>query len=301
MNYGHNRDGKFPYAAEGYFEIAAPAGGYLWDTAKRAGVSYRSYGEFVSYDQPASQPARPRVKTLQGHIDPWYRAFDMSYRDIDRTARFISEYKRLEKAGEMPRLQIIRLPGDHTHGTSRRFQTPEAYVAENDYCVGQICEAVSQSSLWPQTAIFIVEDDAQSGSDHVDAHRTTAYVVSPYTRLGKTDSTMYSTSSMLRTMELILGMQPMSQFDAAARPMYNSFQASPDTRPYEIVQPEIDINQKNVAGAYGSDFKFNFAKEDACEDILLNNVIWKSVRGRDSVMPAPVHAAFVYSHVGDDD
>lgn len=301
MNYGHNRDGKFPYAAEGYFEIAAPSGGYLWDAARRAGMSYRSYGEFVSYDQPPTQPGRPRVKSLEGHIDPWYRAFDMSYRDIDRTARFISEFKRLEKSGEMPRLQIIRLPGDHTHGTSRRFQTPEAYVAENDFCVGQICEAVSKSSLWAQTAIFIVEDDAQSGSDHVDAHRTTAYVVSPYTRLGKTDSTMYSTSSMLRTMELILGMKPMSQFDAAARPMYNSFKETPDLRPYEIVQPQIDINQKNVAGAFGSDFKFNFAKEDACDDILLNDVIWKSVRGRDAVMPAPVHAAFVYSRVGDDD
>jgi DNA-binding beta-propeller fold protein YncE len=301
MNYGHNRNGKFPYAAEGYFEIAAPAGGYLWDTAKRAGVTYRSYGEFVSYDQPANKPARPRVKTLEGHIDPMYRAFDMSYRDLDRTKRWISEFNRLEKAGEMPRLQIIRLPGDHTHGTSPKFQTPAAFVAENDYCVGQICEAVSKSSLWPQTAIFIVEDDAQSGSDHVDAHRTTAYVVSPYTRLGKTDSTMYSTSSMLRTIELILGMQPMSQFDAAARPMYGSFQAKPDLRPYEIVQPQIDINEKNVAGAYGSDFKFNFAKEDACDDILLNDVIWKSVRGRDSIMPAPVHAAFVYTRVVDDD
>ncbi|MGZ5569340.1 MAG: bifunctional YncE family protein/alkaline phosphatase family protein [Limisphaerales bacterium] len=301
MNYGHNRNGKFPYAAEGYFEIASPAGGYLWDTAKRAGVSYRSYGEFVSYDQPADKPGRPRVKSLEGHIDPMYRAFDMSYRDLDRTKRWISEFKRLEQAGEMPRLQIIRLPGDHTHGTSPKFQSPAAFVAENDYCVGQICETVSKSSLWPQTAIFIIEDDAQSGSDHVDAHRTTAYVVSPYTRLGKTDSTMYSTSSMLRTMELILGLQPMSQFDAAARPMYNSFQAKADVRPYEIVQPQMDINQKNIAGAYGSAFKFNFAKEDACDDILLNDVIWKSVRGRDSVMPAPVHAAFVYSHVADND
>jgi DNA-binding beta-propeller fold protein YncE len=301
MNYGHNRAGKFPYAAEGYFEIGAPAGGYLWDAAKRAGVSYRSYGEFTSYDQPPTQPARPRVKTLEGHIDPWYRAFDMNYRDLDRTKRFISEFNRLEKSGEMPRLQIIRLPGDHTHGTSPKFQSPQAFVAENDYCVGQICEAVSKSSLWSQTAIFIVEDDAQSGSDHVDAHRTTAYVVSPYTRLGKTDSTMYSTSSMLRTMELILGMQPMSQFDAAARPMYNAFQPKADLRSYEVVQPQMDINQKNIAGAYGSDFKFNFAKEDACDDILLNDVIWKSVRGRDSVMPAPVHAAFVYSHVGDND
>ncbi|MDB6057034.1 MAG: hypothetical protein JWO95_878 [Verrucomicrobiales bacterium] len=301
MNYGHNRNGKFPYAAEGYFEIGAPAGGYLWDAAKRAGVTYRNYGEFVSYDQPADKPARPRVKTLEGHIDPMYRAFDMSYRDLDRTTRFISEYKRLEQAGEMPRLQIIRLPGDHTHGTSPKFQSPAAFVAENDYCVGQICETVSKSSLWAQTAIFLVEDDAQSGSDHVDAHRTTAYVVSPYTRWGKTDSTMYSTSSMLRTIELILGMHPMSQFDAAARPMYGSFTAKADLRPYEFVQPLMDINEKNVAGAYGSDFKFNFAKEDACDDFLLNDVIWKSVRGRDSVMPAPVHAGFVYTRVVDND
>jgi DNA-binding beta-propeller fold protein YncE len=301
MNYGHSKTGKFPYAAEGYFEIATPAGGYLWDAAKRANVTYRSYGEWVSYDQRPDQPSRPRCKSLEGHIDPGYRGFDMAYRDIDRAARFISEFKRLEKSGEMPRLQIVRLPGDHTHGASRGVQSPSAYVAENDYTLGQIIETVSKSSLWPQTAIFIVEDDAQSGSDHVDAHRTTAYVVSPYTRLGKTDSTMYSTSSMLRTMELILGMQAMSQFDAAARPMYNSFQASPDTRPYELVQPQIDLNEKNVASAWGSDIKFNFAREDACDDILLNQVIWKSIRGRDSDMPAPVHAAFVYSHVADND
>jgi hypothetical protein len=112
---------------------------------------------------------------------------------------------------------------------------------------------------------------------------------------------MYSTSSMLRTMELILGLAPMSQFDAAARPMFNSFTTAPDLRPYEIVQPKIDIDEKNVAGAWGSDIKFNFAREDACDEILLNQVIWKSVRGRDALMPAPVHAAFVYSHVADND
>ena len=133
----------------------------------------------------------------------------------------------------MPRLQIVRLPNDHTHGATPGWRTPTAYAGDNDLALGQLVEAVSHSKFWPQTAIFVVEDDAQNGPDHVDAHRTTAFVISPYTKRGAVDSTMYSTSSMLRTMELILGLKPMSQFDAAATPMFNSFQATPDLRPYQ--------------------------------------------------------------------
>ncbi len=301
MNYGHNHDGKFPYPAEGYFPIAAPAGGYLWDRAAEAGVSYRSYGEFVSYDQPAGQPCRPRVKALQGHIDPLYRGFDLKYSDLDRVKRFAEEFKRLEAADAMPRLQIVRLPNDHTHGTSANIRTPSAYVAENDLALGQLVEIVSHSKLWPQTAIFVVEDDAQAGADHVDAHRTIAFVISPYTRRAAVDSTMYSTSSMLRTMELILGMKPMTQFDSAATPMFAAFKGAPDTRPYTALPANIDINQKNLKTAWGADLKMDFSREDAAPEILLNEAIWKSVRGANSPMPPPVHAAFVFNRESDDD
>ena len=167
--------------------------------------------------------------------------------------------------------------------------------------LSQIVEAVSRSKFWPQTAIFVVEDDAQNGPDHVDAHRTTAYVISPYTKRGVVDSTMYSTSSMLRTMELILGLQPMSQFDAAATPMFNSFQPTPDLRPYQALPANVDLEARNSAHAWGGKIKMNFAREDAVDDLLLNEVVWRSVRGPDSPMPAPVRAAFVFEHRGEKD
>jgi hypothetical protein len=301
MNYGHNHNGKFPYPAEGYFPIAAPAGGYLWDRAAEAKVSYRSYGEFVSYDQPPDQPCRARVKSLEGNIDPMYRGFDLKYNDAKRVERYISEFKRLEAADEMPRLQIVRLPSDHTHGTTANFATPSAYVADNDAALGKVVELVSHSKYWAQTAIFVVEDDAQNGPDHVDAHRTIAFVISPYARHGITDSTMYSTSSMLRTMELILGLKPMTQFDSAATPMFASFQGAPDLRPYTALPENVNMNEKNLRAAWGSSLKMDFSKEDAAPELLLNEAVWKSVRGASSPMPAPVHAAFVFTRPGDDD
>jgi hypothetical protein len=176
-------------------------------------------------------------------------------------------------------------------------------VAENDLALGRVVEAVSKSKFWSQTAIFVVEDDAQNGPDHVDAHRTIAFVISPYVRRGAVDSTMYSTSSMLRTMELILGLKPMSQFDAAATPMFNSFLAAPDLRPYEALPANVDLNERNAKTAWGGEQskKMDFAREDAADDLLLNEVIWRSIRGADSPMPAPVRAAFVFAHDKDKD
>ncbi len=296
LTYGHNRSGKFPYPSEGNFGIAAPAGGYIWDRARQAGVSYRSYGEFVNNGRTTNDPARTRVKTLAGHFDEWFRGFDLNYSDTKRADRFIAELKRFEAEGDMPRLQILRLPNDHTYGTTPKTHTPTALVADNDLGLGQVVEAVSRSRFWPQTAIFVVEDDAQNGPDHVDAHRTVALVISPYTRRGAVDSTLYATSSMLRTMELILGLQPMSQFDAAARPMYNSFQATPDLRPYQALPANVDLDERNPETAWGGRLPMNFAREDAADDLLLNEVVWRSVRGAHSPMPAPVRAAFVLAH-----
>jgi YVTN family beta-propeller protein len=303
LSYGHNRSGKFPYPSEGGFPVAAPAGGYLWDRAREAGVSYRSYGEFVANGPTPKDPGRAKVKSLEGHFDPLYRSFDMNYSDLDRAARFISELKRFEVEGDMPRLLIVRLPNDHTAGTSPKVRIPTAFVAENDLALGQVMEAITRSKFWPQTAVFVVEDDAQNGPDHVDAHRTVAFVVSPYVRRGSVDSTLYSTSSMLRTMELILGLQPMTQFDAAATPMFNSFQPTPDLRPYQALPANVDLQEKNAATAWGGDAsrKMDFTQEDAADDLLLNEVIWRSVKGPDHPMPAPVRAAFVLAHPDDDD
>ncbi len=301
MNYGHNRSGKFPYPAEGFFAVAAPAGGYLWDRAREAKVSYRSYGEWVDNGRLLTQPTRARVKTLEGHIDESYRGFDLNYRDVKRAERFISELKRFETEGGMPKLQIVRLGNDHTHGSSAGALTPTACVADNDLAFGQVIEAITKSKFWPETAIFVVEDDAQNGPDHIDAHRTIAFVMSPYVKRGVVDSTMYSTSSMLRTMELILGLKPMSQFDAAARPMFNAFQSVAELRPYEARPANVDMDERNAKRAWGGNIKMNFAREDAADDLLLNEMIWRSVRGAESPMPAPVRAAFVFEHPKDND
>ena len=304
LNYGHKKT-KFPYPSEGVFAIAAPKNGYLWDRAAEAGVSYRSYGEFVQNPTADGKPATTKLKALQGHFDPQYHGFGLDYSDALRADRFISELKRFETEGEMPRLQIVRLPNDHTHGVTAGERTPTAYVADNDAAVGRVVEAVTHSRFWKDTAIFIIEDDAQNGPDHVDAHRTEALVISPYTKHAAVDSTLYSTTSMLRTMELILGLQPLTQFDAAAAPMYQAFQAQADLTPYTALPPNVSLTEKNSPLAWGGKERFNFAREDANDDFKFNEVIWRSVKGQASPMPAPVHAGFVMAAVkpagGDDD
>jgi DNA-binding beta-propeller fold protein YncE len=303
LEYGHNKRKKYPYPAEGIFPMAAPAGGYLWDRAAEAGVSYRSYGEFVANGKKEGEPMIARVKALRGHIDEQYRGFDLNYPDAKRADEYLRELKRFEDEGDMPRLQIIRLPGDHTLGATLGKHSPTAYVADNDVALGRIVEAVSHSKFWPQTAIFVVEDDAQNGADHVDAHRTVAFVISPYCKRKFVDSTMYSTSSMLRSIELILGLKPMSQFDAAATPMANSFQAEPDTRPYTVLPSKVDLDEKNIKTTWGEreSRQMDFSKEDAADDLLLNAVIWRTVRGEDAVVPAPTRAGFVYVSDKDND
>ena len=303
LNYGHNRGRKYPYPSEGGFPIAAPAGGYIWDRALEAGVTYRSYGEFVAAGKNPGDPNRTRLPALQGHIDPEYHVFDLSYPDAKRADRFIAELHRFETEGDMPRLQIVRLPNDHTAGTQPGAVTPTACMADNDLALGRLVEAVSHSKFWPQTAIFILEDDAQNGPDHVDAHRSPAFVISPYARRGAVDSTMYSTCSMLRTMELILGLKPMSQFDTAAQPMFQAFQSAPDLRPYDATPARVNLNERNTPVAWGAaaSQKMDFAREDAADETILNEIIWRSVRGAAQPMPPPHHAAFVFAQPKADD
>ena len=298
LSYGHNRRKKFPYPAEGSFDAAArPAGGYLWDRAIAAGVSFRSYGEWVANGKTPADPCTPKVKALEGRIDPLFRSFDQDYSDLKRADRFIEELRRFEREGDMPRLQIVRLPNDHTSGSSPGKLTPTAFMAENDLAFGRIVEAVSRSKFWPTTAIFVVEDDAQNGPDHIDAHRTIAFVISPWARPGAVDSSLYSTSSMLRTMELILGLEPMSQFDAAALPMIRSFTKEPVLDPYQCRPANVSLDERNVAAAWGAreSLAMDFSVEDAADDLLLNEIVWRSVRGPDSPMPAPRRAAFVFA------
>jgi YVTN family beta-propeller protein len=293
---------KLGYPAEGNYAIATPAGGYIWDRCAEAKVSYRSYGEWIHNSKTPGEPGKAMSKALEGHFDPWFRGFDLDYPDQKRADRFLEELKGFENQGHMPQLVILRLPNDHTSGTKFGKPTPTAYLADNDLALGRVVEGVSKSKFWKDTAIFVVEDDAQNGPDHVDAHRTVALVISPWTRGGRVDSSLYSTASMLRTMELILGLKPMSQFDAAARPMYASFQAKGDERPYAHVVPQADLTETNARTAWGSrqSEKFDLTKEDLADDLLFNEVIWRSVKGPKSPMPPPVRAAFVFPHLKND-
>jgi hypothetical protein len=290
---------KIGYPAEGSYPIATPAGGYIWDRCAEAKVTYRSYGEWVTNARKVGDPGKARSKALEGHIDPLFRGFDLDYPDQKRADRFIEELKGFEEKGEMPQLTILRLPNDHTSGTKAGTPTPTAYLADNDLALGRVAEAVSKSKFWKQTVLFVIEDDAQNGPDHVDAHRTVALVISPWTKRKHVDSTMYSTASMLRTMELILGLKPMSQYDAAARPMYASFRGKADETPYQHVAAGADLEEKNAKTAWGAKLseKFDLTKEDAVDDLLFNEVIWRSVKGAASPMPPPVRAAFVFPHL----
>lgn len=298
FQYGHNQKKKYEYPSEGNYPVAFPANGYLWNRAAEAGVTYRSYGEFCDAPKRGSVQSVAALPVLVGHIDEQYRAWDLDYPDVKRAARFISELGRFEREGAMPRLQVLRLGNDHTSGTKPGSHTPTAMVADNDLALGQIIEALSKSSFWPDTAVFVLEDDAQNGPDHVDAHRMPALVISPWTKRHSVDSTLYSTTSMLRTMELILGLQPMSQFDAAAMPLWAAFDARPDLMTYEARPARVDLTAVNSRLAWGAreSRRMDLSEPDKVDDILLNEIVWRSVRGANSPMPAPVRAAFFKAH-----
>jgi Phosphoesterase family len=187
----------------------------------------------------------------------------------------------------------MSLGEDHTQGTTPGAFTPQACVASNDLALGQLVQAVTRSKYWPQTAIFIIEDDAQNGPDHVDAHRTVGLVISPYTKRHFVDHTQYSTVSMLRTIELILGLPPLSQYDAAARPMYAAFTDKADLSPYKSELARIDLNTKNRDTAYGAarSAKMDFSEYDRVNDFELNEILWRAIKGKDASLPPPVRQA----------
>jgi len=314
MNYGR-REGR--YLSEGggamrnaYGNLAAGPRGYIWDAAARASVSYRSYGEFsipgaeVRWDEEVKAPFYGSVPGLKDHVHPTYPPYNLSIPDNQRIDVWLEEFRQFEKNGDLPRLNILRLGNDHTAGSRPGSKTPRAMIAENDHALGRFVEAISKSRYWKESAIFVLEDDAQNGPDHVDAHRSLGLVISPYTqRGGEVDSTLYTTSGFLRTMELILGLEPLSQYDAAATPLYNAFALNPRLGSYQALPPRVDVNEMNDADAWGAreSAEMNLAEADRAPDLLLNEIVWRSVRGPNSKMPPPVRAAWLKRGVGGDD
>ncbi len=284
------------YDFEGSRKIAYPKQGFIWDHCQRAGISYRTYGEFAD-------DGKGNIPALENNFCKAYPGYNLDIKDIDRVEVWKKDFDSLVAANALPRFNSVRLGNDHTYGARVGKPTPVAMVAENDLAVGRFVEHISQSPVWKESVIFILEDDAQNGSDHVDAHRSTAYVVSPYTKRKTVIHDSYTTSSMLRTMELILGMKPMSQYDAAAPSMWKCFTKMPDLTPFTHKPAQTDMDAKNTA--YNKSAKqselFNLTDVDAAPDLEFNEVIWKAVRGEDSVMPPPRRAAFLVTIKEEDD
>jgi YVTN family beta-propeller protein len=291
------RGGTYDY--EGTREIAYPAKGFIWDYCKRAGISYRNYGEFV---HDGKEPILP---SIVDHFCPGFPDFDLSIQDVYREKIWEHDFDSLLANNALPKFSTLRYPDDHTSGMRKGAYSPYAAAADNDLAVGRFIEHISNSSIWKESAIFIVEDDAQNGPDHVDAHRSTAYLIGPYVKRNFVDHTMYSTSGLLRTIELILGLPPMSQYDAAAMPLFRSFTATPDFTSYTTIPANVDIEERNTAWnkLAKESAKFNLAVEDAAPDVPFNEVIWKSIKGENSVMPTPRHSAFLklQEKIDDDD
>lgn len=284
-SYG-GRGGNYDY--EGTRTAAYPTDGFIWDHAQREKITYRTYGEFAELNTVA-------LNSLKGHSCTAYPGFDLSIPDSLKERIWEKDFDSLVSAGNLPQLSTIRLANDHTSGARKGNYSVISALADNDLAVGQLVEHLSKSSIWKESLVIILEDDAQNGSDHVDAHRSPVYLAGPYVKRNFVDHTMYSTSGVLRTIELIIGMKPMSQYDAAATPLFRSMTNKPDLTSYTLIPANVDIHIKNTAWNKSAitSATFNLAKEDAVPDLVLNSIIWKAVKGENSVMPSPRRSAFV--------
>jgi YVTN family beta-propeller protein len=271
-------------------EVANDKDGFIWDFCKKAGVSYRSYGVFVD-------ATKGNISALdKNHVcESFTTYYNQKVKDITRFEQWKKDFDSLVVANAVPAFNSVRLGADHTQGMAIGKPTPFACVADNDLAVGLFIEHLSKSPIWHNSAVFILEDDAQNGPDHVDAHRSNALVVSPYTKRKYVDHTMYTTSGMLRTMELILGLPPMTQYDAGATPMFRSFTSKPDHTPYKSLPSNVNLSDVNVANtpAAKRSEALVFEQEDSNDDNLFNDILWKGIKGELSQLPAPRRAAFV--------
>jgi hypothetical protein len=272
------------YGFEGREPANLPPAGYLWTNALAAGLTVRNYGEF--FDGKVGDPA------LESITNKKYKEFDTTYPDVDRAKVFLDDLRQFESSNALPRLMILHLPNDHTSGTTPGRIAPLSAFADNDAALGMIVDAVSHTKFWPKTAIFVLEDDAQDGPDHIDSHRSIAFAISPYTRRAIVDSSMYNTASMLRTMELILGLRPMTHFDAGARPMSAAFAATADNTPYTAEKPRISLTERNPekSPTAARSRKLDFSGPDRVPDDELNAILWLAIKGTDP--PAPKRSYF---------
>jgi YVTN family beta-propeller protein len=296
---------SYPY--EGSDPLAFPVSGFLWDNALAHKKTFRNYGEFVrsayepknakwgdlyaDYKNGTSKvkvTATPNIRSLDKYSHPNFPGFPLVTPDVYRAKMFIDELKEFEKKGEFPNLVYVFLPADHTNGTRPDSPTPRAMVADGDLALGMVVEAVSKSKFWPKTCILVTEDDPQNGFDHIDGHRTVGMVISPYTKRKAVDSTCYNQTGMVKTIELILGLPPMTQLDLSATPMRGCFTDKPDLTPYTAAKNRIPLDEMNkpVKELKGKAKEFalkslelDFDVEDRADEDTLNRILWFSVKG----------------------
>jgi YVTN family beta-propeller protein len=282
------------YGGEGEREIANNKNGFIWNNCARNGITYRTYGEFM-------MGSRPTIKILENHNCPTYPTYNLAITDTARFGIWKKDFDSLLAINQVPQFNTVRFGNDHTEGIRLGRPTPQAHVADNDMAVGMFIEALSKSSIWNETAVFILEDDAQNGADHVDAHRSPLYVAGGFVKRKFVDHTPYSTTSVLRTIELILGMPPMTQYDAAAMPLWRCFDSEAKPFSFKAILPEVNMNERNTVRNewQKKSEQFNFAKEDSNNDIEFNRVLWHGIKG-DKPFPGPRRAAFVVAEADED-
>jgi hypothetical protein len=261
-------------------DAAEPAQGYLWDLARRAGISFANFGEFaVEENEAGGKRYRGSKPYLAAHTDPRYPAFDMAIPDQVRVDIWLDAFRGWVARGEMPALQILHLPCDHTDGARAGSRTPRAMVADNDLALGRIVEALSHSPFWRQTVVVVMEDDAQNGPDHVDSHRSPLLVISPYNRAGVYHR-FANTTDALRTMEEILGLDALSQFDYYGHPLRDIWRDVPDTTPYVALAPAVSLDERNPPrGRAAWESRRLDLRMDQADMDLFNRVLWMAVKG----------------------
>jgi DNA-binding beta-propeller fold protein YncE len=305
FKYGNGRNDQNPM-------LFAPSD-FIWDIAKAHGIPVHSFGErgvntitprsakfmdiyngWKSGDMKVSIKPRTFIGGLKDVYDPEYPAFGGVVPDQYRADVFLRRFRQFEKDGNLPRLVILLLPNDHTNGTAPTLPTPRAAVADNDVALGRIVEAISKSRYWKESAIFVVEDDAQNGVDHVAGHRTIALMISPWVRRKSVDSHFYTTINLYRTILQILGLPPQNQFDVAAEPMFSVFTDKADATPFETLPNKVPLDELNppvkaLAGQAREDalasMQMNFSEPDEAPEQILNRIVWRATRGLKTPYP----------------
>jgi phospholipase C len=300
--------------------LAWASSGFLWDNALAHGKTFRNYGEWMISDAGwADRKRKDRItwsdfwkdyqagdgavqlrsragpESLRRHSNTNTVGWDLKVPDVMRAAEFIRELRQFETNGGFPNLTLLFLPNDHSGGTRGQYPVPGAQVADNDLALGHVIEAVASSRFWRETCIFVIEDDPQAGWDHVSGYRTTCFVVSPYTKRGQTISTQYNHTSLIRTMELILGLPPMNQLDATATPMADCFTDTPDFTPFASVPNQVPLDQLNPEPKQVShpvlrhdamvSERLPLEEMDRCPEDVFNRILWRAMKGPETPYP----------------